>query len=140
MKSIFSNQNKHDGTNASLSPREAFEYLQDNAAILDIRPEYETNFRIFDVPKVFYLNYDSYRENFNSIPRDLPLIIADSVGMQSVEVAKFLISQGYLYIACLAGGVIAWDHMGLPLKKDMGYSMDGSCGCRLQIQKKRMGD
>jgi rhodanese-related sulfurtransferase len=121
----------------SLSPREAFEYLQDNSAILDIRPEYETSFRVFDVPKVFYLAYRLYRDEISLIPRDIPLIIADSVGNQSKEVACYLTSQGFHQVAYMAGGIVEWDRAGLPLKKDVDYEMIGGCACRLQPGKPR---
>ena len=121
-----------------LPPREAFEYLQNGAAILDIRPEYETSFRIFAVPKVFYLPYSLYRDDLSIIPKDIPLIIADSVGIKSTEVAHYLMDNGYTQVACLAGGIVEWDRAGLPLCKDVDYEMVGGCACRLQPQKPRV--
>jgi rhodanese-related sulfurtransferase len=120
-----------------LSPRDAFEYLQENAAILDIRPEYETDYRVFDVPKVFYLSYGSYRDNFHIIPMDIPLIVADSAGNRSAEVAQYLLAQGYSQIAYLAGGMIEWNRDGLPLLKDIDYELIGGCACRLHPQSAR---
>jgi rhodanese-related sulfurtransferase len=122
----------------SLSPREALEYIQNGATILDIRPEYETSFRIFDISKVFYLPYSLYRNEFSLIPKDVPLIIADSVGTKSTEVARYLMEHGYSQVKCLAGGIVEWDRTGLPLKKDTDYEMVGGCACRLQPQKPRV--
>ena len=120
----------------SLSPREAFEFLKDsNAILVDIRPEYETNYRVFDVPKVFYLPYDSYREYYQAVSKDTFLIVADSAGTRSSEVARYLVENGYLQVACLAGGVIAWDRAGLPLSKDVDYEMNGGCACKLKSKK-----
>lgn len=138
MNSVSSQQSQPRGTLISLSPREAFAYLQDNAAIVDIRPEYETNYRVFDVPKVFYIPDDSYRDKFQVLPKDILLIIADCSGNRSNEVARYLIEQGYPQIACLAGGVIEWDRDGLPLSKDVDYEMIGGCACRLHPQKARI--
>lgn len=138
MNSISNNQGQLEITLVWLSPREAFEYLQYNAAIVDIRPEYEINYRIFNVPKVFYLPYSSFRDNFNSIPKNLLLIIADSVGIRSAEVAGYLIAHGYHQVACLAGGVVDWNHDGFPLRKDMDYEMIGGCACRLHPKKIRV--
>ena len=118
-----------------LSPREALVHLQKNAAVLDIRPEYETSYRVLVVPKVFYVPYNSYREKLDMIPKDILLIVADSVGNRSTEVALYLLEQGYTQVACLAGGVVAWDHDGLPLSKDKAYEMVGGCACRLHTQK-----
>jgi rhodanese-related sulfurtransferase len=122
----------------SLSPREAFEYLQSGAAILDIRPEYETSFRVFDVPTVYYLPYNELRDKFSIIPMDIPLIIADSVGTKSIDIAQFLMMKGYTLIACLAGGIVEWDRAGLPLNKDVDYEMVGGCACRLQPQNPKV--
>lgn len=122
----------------SLSPREAFELLKENSAVLvDIRPEYETDFRVFDVPQIYYLPFDMYQEKLNAIPKEVFLIIADSVGNRSSEVARYMLRQGYSKVACLAGGVVAWDRAGLPLSKDKDYEMVGGCACRLKPQKPR---
>lgn len=121
----------------SLSPREAFEYLQSGAAILDIRPEYETSFRIFDVSIVYYLPCTSCREELSLIPKDVPIIIADSVGTKSIEMMHYLKENGYTQVAYLAGGIVEWDRAGLPLNKDVDYEMVGGCACRLQPQKPR---
>ncbi|MGE5676978.1 MAG: rhodanese-like domain-containing protein [Pseudomonadota bacterium] len=128
-----------NGVLLSLSPREALEKLRGNAAIVDIRPEYEISFRSFDVPKVFYIPYELFYENTGIIPRDILVIIADSVGNKSSEAARHLISQGYSQVACLSGGMVAWDRAGMPLSKDEGYAMSGGCACRLKTQKDRPG-
>lgn len=138
MNSFFDKQGQSKGVPVSLSPREAFEYLQGNAAILDIRPEYETSFRVFDITKVFYLPFSLYRDELTLIPNDVPLIIADSVGTKSTEVAHYLMEHDYTQISCLAGGIVEWDRAGLPLKKDVDYEMMGGCACRLQPQKPRI--
>jgi len=137
MNSSSNQQIQPKVTLISLSPREAFAYLQDNAAIVDIRPEYETSYRVFDVPKVFYLPGDLYRDKFQLLPKDILLIVADSSGNRSKEVAYYLIEQGYTKVACLAGGVIEWDRDGLPLSKNVDYEMVGGCACRLHPQKVR---
>jgi rhodanese-related sulfurtransferase len=138
MNAIFNYQGKQEGTPIPLSPREAFEYMQADAVIIDIRPEYETSFRVFDVPKVYYLPYNSFRDEFQIIPRDTLLIVADSVGNKSAEAARYLIEQGYPQVAYLAGGVVEWDRAGLPLSKDIDYEMIGGCACKLHPQKVRI--
>ena len=99
---------------------------------MDIRPEYETNYRVFDVHNVYWLPYSAYKEKFHEIPKEKPLIIADNVGLKGPEVARFLHDQGYPRVAYLGGGVVAWDHSGLPLRKDLGYELKGGCACKLR--------
>lgn len=137
MSELINQQDKQNKIPTSLSPRQALAYLQAGAAIVDIRPEFETSFRIFDVPKVYYLSYRSYREDYPAIPKDCLLIVADSVGNQSQEVARFMLEKGYDNITFLAGGIVEWDRDGLPLAKDMDCAMIGGCACRLQPQKIR---
>lgn len=131
MYSNFSIKDPIEAKLISLSPREAFAYLQGKAAIVDIRPDYEINYRVFDVPNIFYLPYSSYREDYSFLPKDIFLIVADSAGNRSKEVACFLLAQGYSQVACLAGGVIEWDRSRMPLIKDMDYELVGGCACRL---------
>ena len=118
-----------------LSPRIAFGYLQDGAVILDIRPEYETNYRAFDVPNVYLLSFSSYKEKLNEIPQEKLLIVADSVGLQSSEVAGFLVKRGFSQVAYLVGGIVAWDKYGFPLIKNLNNELHGGCACRLRPKK-----
>ena len=62
-------------------------YLKEDATLLDIRPEYETDLRSFDVPKVINIPYSSYQEKIQAISEELSVIVADSVGIRSKEVA-----------------------------------------------------
>lgn len=119
----------------SLSPKQVLEQAKENAILVDIRPEFETRYRAFDVPRVIYLPYSDYREHFDVIPRDAFIIVADSAGVQNKTVARFLMDQGYTVVACLIGGMVEWDHYGLPLLKDLDNEMVGACACRLHPQK-----
>lgn len=139
MNSIYREEYRSGKQPISLSAREAYEILKNSeAALVDIRPEYETDFRVFDVPRIYYLPYDSYHEKLHVIPKDLFLIVADSVGNRSVDAVRYMLEQGYTHAACLAGGVVAWDHAGLPLSKDKDYEMVGGCACKLKPQKPRV--
>lgn len=122
---------------ASLSPRQALDYVEQGATILDIRPDFETNYRVFGVPKVYFLAYREYREQSGTLPRDEPLIVADNVGTKSPEVARFLLEQGFPEVAWLAGGMVAWAQEGLPLERDAGYELSGGCACKLRPKKPR---
>lgn len=135
MKSYFDNPNQSDRKPIHLSPCEAFFYLQDEAILVDIRPEYEINYRVFDMPNVYLLPFPSYRERFNNLPKEKPVIIADSVGLKSPQVAQFLVDQGFSQVAYIIGGIIAWEHCDLPLTKDLEYQLNGGCACMLKPKK-----
>ncbi len=135
METFFVHEEFSEQKSIPLSPREALCYLQHGAAILDIRPEYETNYRVFDFPHVYLLPFSSYRENFDEVPKCIPLIVVDNVGLKSSEVAKFFIEQGYTQVAYVVGGVVAWEQNGLPIKKDLDYELNGGCACMLKPKK-----
>lgn len=134
--SFFNEIAAADGEPVPLSPRRAGECLQGGATLVDIRPDFETSFRVFDVPRLFYLPYATYRERFSEIPRGAPLVVADNVGTKSPEVARFLVSQGYGDVAFIVGGVVAWAQGGHPLKTDPDYELVGGCACKLKPKKR----
>ncbi|WIV11097.1 rhodanese-like domain-containing protein [Proteiniborus sp. MB09-C3] len=103
--------------------------------LVDIRPEYEVNYRVFDVPNVYLLPFSSYRESFHNLPKRKPMIIVDSVGIKSLQVAQFLVDQGFSQVAYIIGNVIEWEHCDLPLTKDVDYQLNGGCACMIKSKK-----
>lgn len=134
MDEEFKNENFQKAV--PLLPSIALEYIQNGAIILDIRAEYETNYRVIDCPDIFYLSFDSYKENYYRVPKEKEIIIVDNVGLVSPEVGKFLVTQGYNKVFYISGGIIAWDHSGLPLKKDIEFELNGGCACQIRPKKK----
>lgn len=117
----------------NLSASEAYkEATENNAVIIDVRELRFTGYKRFDVPAVIYMPNSVLSENYSSLPQDTPLIVADSVGLRSHEAMEFLLKKGYTNIANLSGGIVDWEHDGLPLKKDITEQLDGSCVCQLR--------
>lgn len=121
----------------NLSPQEAYELCQQGAVMLDVRENYETNYRVFDVPAVIYMPWSTFKTQFHTIPHDEAIIIADAASIYCNEVAKVLASAGYQNIAKLSGGMIDWDASGLPVIKDKDFELGGQCACKI---KTRHGD
>jgi hydroxyacylglutathione hydrolase len=122
----------------NLSASEAYkEATENNAIILDVRELRLTGYKRFNVPTVIYIPNSVLSENYYSLPREIPLIVADSVGLRSHEAMEFLQSKGFANIANLAGGIVDWEHDGLPIKKDMTEQLDGSCVCQLRPRHKK---
>lgn len=102
----------------NLTAREAYkEAVDNNTIILDVRELRLTGYKNFDVPKVIHVPNSTLAENYKSLPTDVPIIVADSVGLRSHEAMVFLQGKGFANIANLAGGIVEWEHDGLPLKK-----------------------
>ncbi len=122
----------------NFSAHEAFDEANNHGAvILDVREERLTGYKRFDVPKVIYLPKSRIANEYEGLPADELLIIADSVGLRSHEVMEYLQSKGFKNIANLAGGIIEWEHDGLPLKVDITEQLDGSCVCQLRPRHKK---
>jgi rhodanese-related sulfurtransferase len=126
----------------NLSASEAYkEATENNAIILDVREIRLARYKRFDIPTVINIPNSVLPENHGSLPRDIPLIVADSVGLRSHEAMEFLMSKGFTNIANLAGGIVDWERDGLPLRIEKTEQLDGSCVCQLRprhINKKNM--
>ncbi len=81
--------------------------------------------------------YSILADNYESLPTEVPVIIADSVGLRSHEAMVFLMTKGFSNIANLAGGIVEWERDGLPVKKDISGQLDGSCVCQLKPRHKK---
>jgi len=122
----------------NLTATEAYsEAMENHAVIVDVREDRLTGYKCFDVPNVIYIPKSTIAEKYRDLPVDVPLIIADSVGLRSHEAMEFLLEMGFINIANLAGGIVEWEHDGLPLKKDITEQLDGSCACQLRPRHKK---
>jgi rhodanese-related sulfurtransferase len=121
----------------NLTPSEAYkEATVGGAVLVDVREERLTGYKRFDVPVVIYMPKSRMHDDFEYLPDDKPLIIADSVGLRSHEVMEFLLSKGFTNIANLAGGIVDWEKDRLPLKIDLSEQLSGSCVCQLRPRHK----
>jgi rhodanese-related sulfurtransferase len=122
----------------NLTATEAYsEAIENHAVIVDVREDRLTGYKCFDVPNVIYMPKSTIAEKYRDLPVDVPLIIADSVGLRSHEAMEFLLGMGFTNIANLAGGIVEWEHDGMPLKKDITEQLDGSCACQLRPRHKK---
>jgi rhodanese-related sulfurtransferase len=122
----------------NLSAREAYAaVIHGNAVIVDVREERLTGYKNFDVPRLIRMPGSRIEQDYISLPRELPLIIADSVGLRSHEAMEFLLSRGFANIANLAGGIVEWEQDGFPLKIDLTEQLSGSCVCQLRPRNKK---
>jgi rhodanese-related sulfurtransferase len=121
----------------NLTPLDAYdETVNNDAVIIDVREDYLTGYKRFDVPETFYFPLSTLEQRISEIREDIPLIIADSVGLRSHEAMQLLAEKGFLKIANLAGGIVEWERDGLPLKTDYMEQLDGSCMCQLKPRNK----
>jgi rhodanese-related sulfurtransferase len=115
---------------------ETLNLVAKGAIILDVRPEYELG-RLFDLENVVYYSYKEIGDHLAELPNDIPLIIADAVGLRSNDVCKVLLENGFTDIYNLAGGIVDWERMGYPVSTDKSRILTGSCMCQLRVRSKK---
>jgi rhodanese-related sulfurtransferase len=122
----------------NLSPNQAFTMCQKGAVIVDVREEYLNRFKIFDVAELFFCPKKKLAELVATLPTDKPLIIADASGVQSPEAVRWLMQNGFEgKCANLSGGLVDWEHSGLPIVIDINERLSGPCVCQLRPREKK---
>ena len=117
-----------------LSSKEAYHECQQGALLLDIREDYDTDYKKFDVPEVRYFPYHNFDEFTDRLPKNRPLIVAASTSLRSKEIVEKLIALGFYTIANLNGGMVDWEREGMPILVDKNAELHGQCACRLRTK------
>ena len=136
MESLFENTGFVIDGIRHLSPREAFDCLQQGAILVDVRQEFETRYKQYGVKETVFCPYKKIEELHALLPTDKSLILACSVGLSSKKAVVFLQQKGYTQIANLAGGIVEWERDGYPVITDLKEQLSGSCLCRLRPKNK----
>ena len=115
-----------------LSPKEAYHEFQQGALLLDIREDYDTDYKKFDVLEVLYCPYHHFDELKDRIPKNRALIVAASTSLRSREIVEKLVALGFDNIATLNGGMVDWERDGLPILVNKSAELSGQCPCSLR--------
>lgn len=121
----------------SVTPREAYELNQQGAMIIDLREEDYTEFKVFDVPDVLNYPLSVIRQLHEKLPGNKLLILADSSGLRSREIAMFLREKGITEVATMAGGFVEWERDQLPVGVDVNQRLSGACACQLKPRERK---
>lgn len=122
----------------NLSAREAYKETSENDAIIvDVRESRLIGHKRFDVPEIINMPLSLLPSNYQNLPDDIPLIVADTVGLRSHEGMEFLLEKGFRNIANLAGGIVEWERDGMPIRIDKSKKLSGSCVCQLKPRNKK---
>lgn len=122
----------------NLSPLQAYKLCQDGAVIVDVREEYLNRFKIFDVPELIFCPMKKLQELIANLPQDKPLILADASGIHSPEAVRTLIDLGFKGdFANLSGGLVDWEHSGLPIVINYNERLSGACVCQLKPRDRK---
>lgn len=138
MDSDFENTGFRIGRIRHITPQEAFDASGMGAIFVDVRQPYETAYKAFDVEGLICIPYDEINHRYQELPKDVMLVIADSVGLHSKEVVEFLTEKGFHKIVNLIGGIFDWERDGLPVKINKKEKLTGSCACMLKPHGKNV--
>ncbi len=115
MNTIFSDKGTIINNIRHLSPTEAHSFLMDDAILIDVREEFMSHIKTFDVPEILIFPYSKFGKLIKDLPKDKALIFADATGVKSKPATELAIREGYTNIANLAGGLLEWERDGLPV-------------------------
>jgi arsenate reductase (thioredoxin) len=121
-----------------LSPRQAYAELSQGAVLVDLRSDDLAEMKAFAVPSVFHIPHRSLATCLSELPKDKPLILADSSGVYTKSAARLLFENGFTQVTCLDGGMLAWDEARMPLDADPDAMMYGDCSCVMRSRKSKM--
>jgi rhodanese-related sulfurtransferase len=120
----------------NVSPIQAYSMCQEGVYIVDVREEYLNRFKIFDVPGLIFCPKKKLTELIPFLPTDKPLLIADASGIHSPEAVRILMENGFEgRCANLSGGLVDWEHSGLPIVIDIKERLSGQCVCQLKARE-----
>ncbi len=135
-KSFFSNTGISSNGILHLSAKEAFTALSKGAILVDIREDYHTHMKTFNVDSYIVCPLSVFDENIAYLPKNKPLIIADATGLHSKIAIDKLIQNGFTVVANLAGGIMDWERDGFPVNKNPVAELSGQCPCMLKPMNK----
>jgi len=118
-----------------LAPREALTVLQEGALLVDLRSEELAGMKTFGVPAQIRIPHRDLPRRLGELPRDRLLVLADASGVYLRGAAAALGAAGFGQVACLIGGILAWDQADLPVITDPGALLHGDCACVMRSRK-----
>ena len=119
----------------NFTPKEVFTLCSEGVILVDVREEYLHAFRQFFVPEIIYLPFSILISTEPLLPQTKHLICADAAGLHSKEAVQYLLVKGFTNVANLAGGMVEWERVGLPVIKDSKNQLSGQCMCQLKKRK-----
>lgn len=98
--------------------------------ILDVRTPDEFENMPGHIENSVLVPIDELRDSsFLKIPKDEEILVYCRSGHRSSWGAKYLAEEGYEHVYNLAGGILAWENQGYPVKKARDVENKPKCKC-----------
>ena len=136
MNALFQNKGLRINGVIHLTPKDAYAILMNGGVAVDIREDYELDYKLLDVPESIFIANSKFKTSFEKLSKTKALILVDTVGLRSKDAVIFLQERGYTNVANLNGGLVDWDKDKLPMKVDKYAELSGSCACMLKPMRK----
>lgn len=86
----------------------------DPPLLVDVREPNE--FAAVRAPGAALLPLSTFLLRFRHLPKDRPLLVMCAVGGRSAAATAHLLASGFADVTNIAGGIIAWERAGLPVR------------------------
>lgn len=100
---------------SEIGPSEAFELLDGDAVLLDVREEHE--WEAGHAPMATWIPLAELPDHLDDLPRERRIVCVCRSGVRSLRAAHFLQESGFDALN-LSGGMLAWFAEDLPLDSD----------------------
>jgi rhodanese-related sulfurtransferase len=93
------------------------QYKKKNFIVIDIREKYEqSRVKLSYFPNIHYIRLgDLINNKFSGIDKNTEVVIASFTENREIAAASYLLSQGFINVKILQGGLLLWSTDGLPL-------------------------
>jgi rhodanese-related sulfurtransferase len=121
-----------------ITASKCLDLIKNGGLLVDVRDSYDTSGKQFGIKEVVIIHKSDFHKNFQTLPKDKELIIADSVGLKSKEIVLFLLENGYNKVYNLAGGIMDWEKFGYPVTRNRDEMMAGVCACQMKSKNSKI--
>jgi rhodanese-related sulfurtransferase len=94
---------------------EAQGLLKEGALLVDVREDWEILEARVEQAEVIHIPLMELPQRHDEIPRDRTVLFFCRSGSRSWHAARFLLQAGHRDVLNVRGGIIAWEHAGLPV-------------------------
>ncbi|RMH64808.1 MAG: rhodanese-like domain-containing protein [Calditrichaeota bacterium] len=112
-----------------MNPEEARKALENGALLVDVRAYEQIEGYDFVEENKIALPITEFGARYTELPDDRLVIMACSVGVNSLKTAYYLLNMGYTKVANLEGGIEAWEAAGYPVHKNADRPVSSGCCC-----------